>query len=131
MNKERLLALADHLEFGNLGHEKFDFKIFNNSNGPECGTLGCAIGECPILWPRDWCFDFEGDPVLSEGDHMVPMECAMEWFDIRRSMAHHLFNPTDQSSDYGGRYLDPNATKEQVAGNIRAFVAKMEQEAAK
>ncbi len=51
MNKERLLALADHLERGKLGHEKFDFGCYNNTDSNVCGTAGCGIGECPILFP--------------------------------------------------------------------------------
>ena len=29
MNKERLLKIADHLEHGQMGHEVFDYSVFN------------------------------------------------------------------------------------------------------
>lgn len=51
MNKERLLKLAEHLEVGELGHEVFDFTVYGG-----CGFAGCALGECPTVFPDDWAF---------------------------------------------------------------------------
>lgn len=54
--KKRLRKLADHLMHGKLGHKRFDFNEYNlPSEGFDekgCGTAGCAIGECPIVFPR-------------------------------------------------------------------------------
>lgn len=60
MNKERLLKLANHLEFGVLGHISFNFSRLNEGSiineKTLCKTNGCAIGECPIAFPEDWEF---------------------------------------------------------------------------
>lgn len=70
IHKNRLLKLAAHLEKGKLGHKVFAFAYINaNARGLElkrngCGTMGCAIGECPIAFPNDWRFH-KGRPVLN------------------------------------------------------------------
>lgn len=130
MNKERLLKLATHLEMGKLGHERFDFAQLNNSDGPTCGTLGCAIGECPIAFPESWYFDRYGEPLLIDQTADDAFCDASDFFDIDSRARDHLFSPCDQYTKvYGGIDLDGSATKEQVAANIRAFVAKMENDA--
>jgi len=58
LHKDRLLKLAQHLESGKLGHRIFDMRHWNE--GPYdkkgCGTAGCAIGECPLVFPKEWIF---------------------------------------------------------------------------
>jgi hypothetical protein len=130
MNKDRLLQLAQHLETGQLGHKVFDFGIYNSANEPYCGTSGCAIGECPILWPHHWCFGPCGSPILRTSTWGYDSaQDAQEWFDIGFDQRAHLFVPEQQMTNlFGGKYLKETATKEEVAANIRAFVAKMEEE---
>jgi len=63
MREDRLLILADHLLYGSLGHKVFDFNTYNTYDNPfekplegvprGCGTHGCAIGECPVIWPEE------------------------------------------------------------------------------
>lgn len=119
-NTERLIKLADHLLNGKLGHEVFDFGRYNDVLEPKCGTAGCAIGECPIVWPIDWHFDYMGTP------HYLTYEFAsigaQQFFDISHSQYEHLFEPRLQSPEkYGGDLLGASATKEQVANNILEF----------
>ncbi len=131
---DRLLKLADHLEHGQLGHKKFNFGVFNASvNGDhsvksKCGYMGCAIGECPIAFPEDWAFDERGHPCLLEnfGLFRFDEECVSgcEFFGVNNDEFDHLFVPENQYVKiYGGIDLGRDATKEQVAANIRAFVA--------
>jgi hypothetical protein len=58
LHRERLLKLAKHLENGRPGgHEVFDFSIWSVGPvgyGRQCGTSGCALGECPTLFPDQW-----------------------------------------------------------------------------
>lgn len=63
---DRLLQLADHLEKGKLIHREFNFYYFNFGEEDEtgCGTAGCAIGECPAIFP-EWKFDYSF-PVFNE-----------------------------------------------------------------
>ncbi len=133
MHKRRLLKLAEHLESGKLGHKKFDFSTLNTTDDftiPRgvCGTLGCAIGECPIAFPMLWRFNPEsGTPELLNGTE--DFEAAETFFGISMLQGEHLFCPNQQeTSAYGGRVLGDHATAQQVAANIRAFVKKMEKD---
>jgi len=120
MHAERLLKLAQHLETGKLGHDGFDFKVYHDEG--DCGTVGCAIGECPTVFPDDWEID-RHEPVLR--GYSSQAQSAMNFFFINRPQYHHLFVPNMQKpSQFGGVDLDGDATKEQVAANIRSFVAK-------
>lgn len=128
MHAERLLKLALHLEFGKLGHKKFNFAMLNDSHGPVCGTMGCALGECPIAFPEDWTFEKNGDPVM-KALSTSSATSSMTYFGIDTDEDDHLFYPGQQDPcRYGGEKLDANATKEEVAANIRAFVFKRQQE---
>ncbi len=122
MNKERLLKLANHLLNGKLGHKTFNFAIYN-SNGDgsipinKCGTVGCAIGECPIVFPRSWTFDRHGLPVLKiyeDNFVMAPYESGCKFFGIEYEDYIKLFTPNLSTNRH--------ATKEQVANNIIKFV---------
>jgi hypothetical protein len=139
-NLKRLEKLAKHLQSGKLGHKKFDFSAFNGN--PErnreygymdmvatpytCGTNGCAIGECPILFKSLWKFDANGLPALrGKGPaNLWPEYSAEIFFSLQHDECIHLFIPEEQATDrFGGCYLDEHATKKQVAKNIREFVA--------
>jgi hypothetical protein len=128
--RKRLEKLATHLESGKLGHKKFDFSVWNRTkdrNDAEpysCGYAGCAIGECPIVFPRDWKFTGTGGVGLKV-DHDYEDEDAVTFFGITRSELYHLFVPDLQHIDlYGGKQLGVKATRKQVAKNIRIFIEK-------
>lgn len=123
---DRLLKLADHLEHGQLGHQVFDFNSYNTGqNGkshhaPSCGYAGCAIGECPVIF-SEWRYDLQGWPYLPGHESIISIQV---FFGLNWASADHLFMPNSQEpSDFGGKHLSVGATKEQVAANIRAFVA--------
>lgn len=131
--RNRLLRLAKHLEKGKLGHKKFDFSTWNEGKTPgsmparRCGYAGCAIGECPIIWPKAWKFDGYGDPSLT-GRHFSDVStCATEWFGVLLDEVQHLFVPNCQNPRrFGGQTLGNYATRDEVAANLRAFVDKNE-----
>lgn len=127
MNADRLLKLADHLEHGQRGHPIFDFSVLSQgqrrANG--CGTNGCALGECPVVWPREWFFirstcPFGGlyDPVT---DGLTTRESGMEFFGTDNDEYENLFLMGDRApwNDYS---LEDDATPQQVAQGIRNFV---------
>lgn len=135
IHKKRLLKLAQHLERGKLGHDKFDFNVFHKVN---CKTAGCAVGECPILWPRVFRFGTQ----LRNGIANVYLkreltaneDAAALFFGLTGEESSHLFIPTvvgdhpnQQPELFGGRVLGPHATRKQVASNIRAFLKKKEE----
>lgn len=125
----RLLKLAKHLESGKLGHEEFNFAQFNNAKEPKCGTAGCAIGECPIAFPNDWEFR-AGQSVALIGSkirlYTSESHGAKKFFGLTHHQADHLFYPEMQDTKlYGGKYLEDDATRHEVASNIRIFVKTM------
>lgn len=143
MNKARLLKLAKHLKSGKLGHKNFDFSCFNeddSGNSPvhKCGTNGCAIGECPILFPRSWYFDDTGFPKLKNEEHFMSLSCAAQFFGISYTDAQYLFIPHECSifpyvkTTIGKRKpLGGTATKTQVADNIIKYVEAVERKNSK
>jgi hypothetical protein len=105
MNKERLLKLADHLEFGKLGHEKFNFKNITTVQeiGNFCNTVACGIGECPIAFPDEWEFkqlktNFAemvtvGIKKITDITHDTPFHSARLFFDMSEDEVNILFIP--------------------------------------
>lgn len=128
MNKiqaRRLEKLATHLESGKLGHKKFDFSTYNNSGTNKCGTAGCAIGELPILAPRDWKFDSMGFPKLRDSVSFIITNDVMDYFGLDEQEAHRLFYPIEEVNKElspEGSVLPPSATRKQVARGIRKFL---------
>lgn len=121
MNKKRLLKLAKHLESGKLGHAHFDFTTFHEGKPTKlhCGTSGCALGECPVVFRKDW--EFEGREVSLRGKHLGAYLSAEIFFGLQQREVYELFNPFTQWSR-----LHASATAKEVAANIRAFIERKE-----
>lgn len=115
----RLVQLADHLKYGKTSHKVFDFTRWHSL----CGTLGCAIGECPTVFPGEWEFA-NNSPVLKG---TVDTEVSIRKF-FNFSVEDDyppLFAPGGRTGDTGyGKtcYLPDEATREEVADNILAYV---------
>jgi len=133
MNTARLIALARHLESGKWGHEHFDMAYFNHGlfqGWNSCGTVGCGLGELPIIDPDNW--GFAGGWVVPMGDLLIqankgylpvtPLYAAEIYFEIDGPVIDFLFVP-----EYTGQfnpmvhYRGPKARKE-LALRIRKFV---------
>lgn len=121
----RLLKLADHLETGKRGHKTFDFSVLFRQ--ARCGTAGCAIGECPWVFPDEWHLarvDWGGvkyDPELRENSNGDGWEDAIQFFGISERVADSLFMP-GECPRFNGVRLGDDATPVAVAANIRAYV---------
>lgn len=126
MNTERLIRLAEHLEHGNLGHDKFNFSCFNYIEDLEadqtgCGYCGCAIGELPILYPNEWAF--YGNRVFLKisktgGSSLLD---AVEWFAIPYSHIRMLFI-SHVEREFNPKMLSWDASREEVAKGIREYI---------
>ena len=108
MNKDKLLQLADHIE-------KLDDKLWNYSHYVDvvidCGTVGCAIGHLPDLWPESWkIVDVGGEPFLKYlgRNHFLMSDCAAAFFDISDDLAYEIFVN-----------MPTGSTKTDVANKIR------------
>ena len=127
MHSARLTRLANHLESNEeLGVQNFDFGLFfTQTSVRHCGTAGCALGECLYLWPGEWSLrnGTLGHWVLCDGKN-DPTESARSFFGLTEFECDHLFFPDEQRPEkFGGVKLTMDATRYQVAANIRAFLA--------
>lgn len=129
MNEKRLLKLATFLDA--LPPAKFDFtRIARETGKPmlealkagptECGTVGCAIGWMPAVFPRltEWVTNAYGLGVALKRDKTVlNFEAAEAVFGLDSYEAEYLFNPNTSP-------LQDWATPKQVGRHIRAFVKR-------
>lgn len=143
MNKihiRRLLKLAAHLEkpARKRLHKKFDFGCVSSGTLEEgrrfCGTAGCALGECPAVFPNQWMVRrqvgfligtnlYEFLVGLRNYRYTNTFSDAELFFGLIPSESRHLFMPNRQQPNcYGGKILNESATARQVARNIRAFL---------
>ena len=137
MEKDRLLKLAEHLENGRPGgHVEFYFGDWHRPLPPDeratpqepthCGTLGCAVGECPVLWPEEWAF-IDGYPRLRSvlGISSV-IGSAASFFGINIEDTVCLFTPGEYRwwwEPITASVLRSTASAEDVAESIRMYVA--------
>jgi len=87
---------------------------------PPCGSVGCAIGEARLRWPG--LFHRSIDAYLED---------ACEVFGLTQAEANRLFTPvmgSDTPKDYCGAVLPPDATRYQVAAEIRKFLEEQKLE---
>ena len=133
--KERFLKLYNHMlqPQEKLGHEKFDFRQFNDAlsmcgtAGCMCGTAGCMGGELPIVFPDHWVFYKQTLVRLRRRKNIYTNEDFASFFNITISESVHLFYPKGQSKSIDPYFLNHNelsvdATKEEVVENLRRFL---------
>jgi hypothetical protein len=123
---DRLLKLAEHLRTGRLEHKEFFFGNWNTDerhaqlqeNG--CGFAGCAIGECPKVFPDNWEWR-DGFPAIVGGDSVnASFRKASGFFGVSEKWFRHLFTPGGQLWPFAR--LPREATRKEVADNIEVFV---------
>src|SRR5687767_12693977 len=105
--RDRLEKLATHLEKGKLGHKKFNLEAYSlaPAGSPTCGSAGCALGECPTLFPRQWAFsnvyEFYSGGQYREPSLRAGVECpflsAEQFFGLRQDEVSHLFFSDSQN----------------------------------
>lgn len=125
---DRLRELANYRPPRSTGRRKFDFSCLNENDEGEpvpnkCGSLGCKLGEAPLLWPNDWRFNQDGEPVMNGYSYLFKSSC--DWFGISNAQDTALFYPNSHFSEqFGLKRLPATATRKQVADNIRLFCDK-------
>lgn len=132
---DRLSTLEKHIRKGKLGHKKFDFSLINDieyndgddtylcSDDNICGTMGCALGEAPIVFSN--CWKFSGNEViLKRNSSGYASEDAAKFFGLTEDEVNHLFYPEQQMvGAFCKKHLKGTATREQVADNIKRFIS--------
>jgi len=133
----RLMKLARFLYV--LPENKFGFAhVVSGKDLPrkelDCGSTACAIGWCPVLWPKEVEYvdgrRFGEDyAVLPKNtDPLVTFHCidatAKHLFGLESDEADALFQPYSQSRFPELAMLGRHASPESVAQNIAMFVSK-------
>jgi len=135
----RLRKLAKHLRGNHRVHKKFDFDRLAhgeiNKKGNYCGSIGCAMGEFPVVWSSEWRWDNSMSDFLTrfrvlhksqDANECTNYDIMANFFSITYKQIKHLFVPDSQNIiNFGGKKLGTGATAEQVADNIIAFIKKV------
>jgi len=135
----RLRKLAKHLRSEHRVHKKFYFdKLAQgeiNKKGNYCGSVGCAMGEFPAVWPNEWRWDNSMSGFITifrvlhksqNANEYTNYDIMADFFSITDDQISHLFVPDSQNIiNFGGKKLDVNTTAKQVADNISAFIEKV------
>ena len=131
-HKKRLLKLCDFLE--QLQRKDFNFNVVAERRS--CGTIACAVGWTPAVFPRlvKWSPNKRNKRISivladqQRGSHYINV--ARSLFGLTHRRAENLFSPwfdievgNTTISALGG-----SATPKQVAKRIRRFVKLMEQD---
>jgi hypothetical protein len=137
IHKRRLLKLARHLLHGELAHEVFDFTCWNKGidwdivkkhKGNVCGTNGCAIGECPRVFPRFFKWNHTEVEMRKGDDYRENWHVSLQYdfFGLSQPEFDALFIPECAWSGdpNNSRRLPSNATRYDVAKNIISFCKK-------
>lgn len=147
MNAKRLLKLADFLD--TVPREKFDFAQVAKEVGKpmrkalaagktRCGTVGCAMGWAPVVFPRllKWVpahkwhsSEFQTFAILPRDSRQESVGAGSTWvhtsvtaeaaFGLTEDQVQFLFNPLSSG-------LGDGATPKRVARHIRKFVRKQQ-----
>lgn len=142
IEKLRMHALADALD--KLEPKRFTFAIVVR-HGTSCGTVGCAMGWTPAVFPTlvEWtgedCAGLnQGNGLRMNGEFVEYHQAASRLFGIPEEMALQLFSPVEAYEwDDGPRTpkhdihpelpsLEDSATSKEVAGLLRTFIALVE-----
>lgn len=133
MNKYRLLKLARFLE--SLEDKAFDFKNVVSKHENSCGSVCCAIGWTPKVFPEliKWFkdpLDWENKLRLEMNGKVCDyLKAAVDIFGITRDESIMLFSPMYRLEWWDDRVFSGSVRPYEVALSIRKFVEwKEEQE---
>lgn len=127
MQRAKLLKLADHLE--SLPRKKFNIGYWCKEDNI-CGTVACAFGWCPIIFPRSGLKMYKDIGEIeyknTSGSHWG-IEAAKEFFQINGLVARDIFLGTHYQEystvkKNGDWRASEGITPKRVARRIRHFV---------
>lgn len=122
IHAQRLTRLADALEQDKHGHTEWDYSEVI-SRHQTCGTVGCAWGAFPYVFPKDYSITWVKDAGCSKPQPDIDGPDSASFLGISEREWDHIFMPRGQNpAEYGGENLSVFATPQQVASNIRAFL---------
>lgn len=129
INYERLLKLADyiekvptHIQGEEVTGKEFNFDVVRVQEG--CGTMACAIGYTPEVFPEEIGLTQGFRPVFHKTGASSVTSIARDFFGIQPSRDIYALFFADEQWNHPAKldYLRQTATGAQVAQNIRKFV---------
>lgn len=120
---DRLRKLADFLD--TLSPSQFDFNHVRGTyrETDDCGTVGCAIGWTPVVFPRLMKFTEGKQGVVHRSTGSDDYDIVgQELFGISLDDAFALFGPMRSLPWLNNKMVGNDATPKQVAKSIRAFI---------
>lgn len=111
MHIERLLLWADYLDQLNP-----DFWDFSNIVS-HCGTVGCAIGHLPNVFPEHFRYDVEENDIATGDD--FSWESYINFFEMPIEDFNEIFDVCNKRHVYGASLV----TSTMVADKIRQYVS--------
>jgi hypothetical protein len=112
MNRDRLLQLADHLDY-NVNDTNWDYSTLISP----CGTAGCALGHCPEIWPDYWQLHLNSYSAYQlAGSHFSIEISASKFFNISMEDVDMLF--------FQGSHM--RLSKDVIVARIRDYVASQD-----
>lgn len=127
--ERRLNKLADFLD--GLDPKKFDFasvvaKSYRDQNGRLCGSVCCAIGWTPVVFPRvvEWGSELycRISPTIRQSGLADFLDVGKSLFGLSYRESDALFSPLRAIPWWPKRYISENALPKTVAKSIRKFI---------
>jgi hypothetical protein len=123
MNKERLHKLAAFLD--TLDNKDFDYSTYVSELDDGCGTVCCAVGWLPKLFPEDWRWTgkrLTPQAVELRGRYYAyPSDAASEFFDIPQEDGEALFVDAAKYMQ-DANYRPTKVTPAMLARFIRQYI---------
>lgn len=119
LHANRLRKLIEGVRAGVRGIG-WNFGVYRDNEC--CGTVACAAGHCPAIWPENWRWRDE-TPVLRNSADCWGAESQQRWFGLTEDEAAHLFMPGEQRKRFGWTYqLKEGSRRETWCRMAEAFL---------
>jgi hypothetical protein len=97
-----------------------------------CGTNACFAGMLPIIFPDQWIAVIDNNdaysiPQLKTGKRGSVTHNLAIFFKTTEEVVRHIFYPEFQKEYLGGKYLEKDATKQEVLSNCYDFIKLAEE----
>lgn len=116
-----------HFNFNHFKLEADELPLSVIGTRPACSTSGCALGDCPTLFPKQWHF-YQGVPALIGRGSAYMTEAyysAALFFGMTEMESDTLFKPGSGSIDVCGKRLFRMpllSTRFDVAKNLKRYL---------
>jgi len=125
---KNILTWSAHIATGKLGHDEFDMTCYHSEIN--CHTVGCAIGELPTIFPKQFRLlnDDISTIVIHRETQYRNFDALLFDFGINNKIAKSLFSGTYVSRLTNNitlphSILSRTNTRKAIAASMRRYVA--------